>query len=76
MVIEELIEWRRRNRLSQRAASEVMQARQCPISINQIQAWEQSKRVPPRLETQVLQRFLVENPTIENPPMYRPGPKK
>jgi transcriptional regulator with XRE-family HTH domain len=76
MVIEQLIEWRRRNGLSQRGAAEVMEARQCPISINQIQAWEQSKRVPPRLEVQVLQRFLSEHPTIENPPIYRPGPKK
>jgi DNA-binding transcriptional regulator YiaG len=75
-VVQRLIKWREKNHLSQRAAVEVMQARDCDVSIFTLQSWERGHRQPGKFTEKVLRRFLKENPVIPNPPSYRPGPPK
>ena len=45
-VIQKLIAWRRRNGLSQRAAVEVMQARDFPVTLTTLEKWEAGDRQP------------------------------
>jgi DNA-binding transcriptional regulator YiaG len=74
-VIKDLIRWRHRNGLSQRGASEVMQARGLDVKIGALKQWEQGVREPGSLAVKALRDFLKAHPRIENPPRYRPGPK-
>jgi DNA-binding transcriptional regulator YiaG len=74
-VIKDLIRWRHRNGLSQRGASEVMQARGLDVKIGALKQWEQGMREPGSLAVKALRDFLTQHPRIENPPRYRPGPK-
>jgi DNA-binding transcriptional regulator YiaG len=76
MIVRKLVSWRKKNGLSQRAAAVVMQERQCDILLSSLQAWEQGKRQPGRSAKKVLSTFLDRNPTVENPPVFKPGPKK
>ena len=69
-IVQRLRAWRRRNGLSQRAAAEVMQAHDCPVSISTLQAWEQGRHQPGKLAERMLGVFLKEHPIIENPPKY------
>jgi DNA-binding transcriptional regulator YiaG len=69
-IVQRLRAWRRRNCLSQRAAAEVMQANDCPISLAMLKSWEQGRRAPGKMAERVLQIFLKHHPTIENPPKY------
>jgi hypothetical protein len=75
LVIRKLIRWRAKNGLSQRGASEVMQARGLDVPISTIKQWEQGVREPGKLAAKAVRDFLAQHPTIENPPRYRPGPK-
>jgi hypothetical protein len=74
-VIKDLIRWRHRNGLSQRGASEVMQAHGLDVKIGALKQWEQGMREPGSLAVKALRDFLTQHPRIENPPRYRPGPK-
>lgn len=74
-VVKKLLSWRRKNHLSQRGAVEIMQARNFDVSLSTLQNWERSARKPGRIVSNALQEFLEENPKIDNPPRYAPGPK-
>ena len=74
-VIQRLIKWRLRNKLSQRGAVEVMMDRGLDVSLFTLQTWEQGYRNPGRYAAQALSAFLRDNPVIPNPPQYRRGPK-
>jgi DNA-binding transcriptional regulator YiaG len=76
MVVRQIIDWRKRNGLSQRAAVEVMRARGLRVSQSTLEAWEQGRNAPVQLSVPTLQSFLSQNPRIENPPVFKPGPKK
>src|SRR5689334_7084894 len=74
-VIQRVIKWRLKNRLSQRGASEVMRRHGLDVSMYTLQGWEQGHRKPGKFAIQALNAFLRENPDIQDPPQYRPGPK-
>jgi DNA-binding transcriptional regulator YiaG len=61
--------------LSQRAAAQVMQEHNCDILLATLQAWERGYRQPGRLAKKTLAAFLRAHPRIENPPVFKPGPK-
>jgi hypothetical protein len=74
-VVQQLVRWREKNHLSQRAAVQVMMDRGLDVSLFTLQTWEQGYRNPGRYAAQALSAFLRENPVIPNPPQYRRGPK-
>jgi DNA-binding transcriptional regulator YiaG len=75
MIVRQLRAWRHRNGLSQRAAAQVMQEHNCDILLATLQAWERGYRQPGRLAKKTLAAFLRAHPRIENPPVFKPGPK-
>jgi DNA-binding transcriptional regulator YiaG len=76
MIIRQIRSWRFRNRLSQRAAVEVMRERGgFKVSESTLKAWEQGRNEPGDLAVQTLRAFLKAHKRIENPPVYKPGPK-
>jgi DNA-binding transcriptional regulator YiaG len=62
--VQQLVSWRQRNGLSQRAAVEAMQRRNFPVTLTTLEKWESGERRPGRIVTQALLRFLQEYPTI------------
>jgi DNA-binding transcriptional regulator YiaG len=75
-VIQRLKAWREANKLSQRQAVAVMQARECPITLSTLQAWERSWRSPGQLASKALVAFLSQYPTITDAPVYGRWRKK
>jgi DNA-binding transcriptional regulator YiaG len=73
--MEQFVAWRKRNGLSQRAASEVIRARGLRISKSTIQDWEQAKRDPGEGWRYALETFIKQHPKIDNPPVYKSGPR-
>jgi transcriptional regulator with XRE-family HTH domain len=67
-----LLAWRKSNNLSQAQASDVMASYNVPITVGAIRAWEQG-RPPGKMAVSVLQTFLRDHPTIEDPPARYPG---
>jgi len=59
-----LVEWRRRNGLSQRASVELMHARDFPVTLTTLEKWESGERRPGRIAARSLLRFLREHPTV------------
>ena len=55
---------------SQRQASAVMAARDFPVKLQTLQAWEQGRYTPGRLAVHGLERFLVGCPVITDAPIY------
>jgi DNA-binding transcriptional regulator YiaG len=52
-----------------------MKSRDFDVSKSTLQKWE-TGTLPGKYSTRALQAFLKQHPVIENPPVYRPGPKK
>ena len=76
MIIRQIRGWRFRNRLSQRAAVEVMRERGgLGVSLSTLKAWEQGRNEPGDLAVKTLRAFLATHKRVENPPVYKPGPK-
>lgn len=59
-----LVEWRKRNGLSQRESVDIMQARDFPVTLTTLEKWESGERRPGRIATRALLRFLREHPTV------------
>ena len=76
MVVRQIRDWRRKNGLSQRAAVEVMRSHDLEVSTSVLSKWECGERQPGKLATKALQTFLTQYPVIENPPVFKPGPKR
>jgi DNA-binding transcriptional regulator YiaG len=75
-VIRKLIKWRETNGLSQRAAAQVMMDHNVEVPVSTLQKWENGLREPGKLATKALRDFLKAHPKIENPPVFKPGPKR
>jgi len=68
-VIAKLKAWRTANKLSQRQAVEVMNARGFPVALRTLQSWELSRKTPSHRDPQkfaarALEAFLADYPTI------------
>jgi transcriptional regulator with XRE-family HTH domain len=75
-VIRQLLDWRKRNRLSRRAALEVLASLGgYTIPLSTLKKWERGEREPNAMTLQALAAFLSDHAVIANPPVYRPGPK-
>jgi DNA-binding transcriptional regulator YiaG len=61
-VVQKLVEWRRRNGLSQRAAVDFMRAHNLPVTLTALEKWEMGQRRPRGLAAHALLRFLEEHP--------------
>lgn len=62
--VQMLVAWRERNRLSQRAAVEYMQAHGLPVTLTALEKWEMGINRPRGLSAVALIRFLEEHPTV------------
>src|SRR5215469_16388550 len=69
-VIAKLKAWRTANKLSQRQAVEVMNARDVPVRLRTFQAWEVRARYPEVFTARALEAFLSQYPTITDPPIF------
>jgi len=45
------------------------------VTIAALKAWEQGRNEPRGLAVNALRAFLATHNRIENPPIYKPGPK-
>jgi hypothetical protein len=63
-VIVKLKAWRRKNKLSQRQAVEIMKARGYPVLLGELQRWEVGMRRPRPLVAKALEAFLDKHPKI------------
>jgi hypothetical protein len=75
-IIKRLKKWREKNHLSQRQAAAVMERAGFPIRLSALQHWERGFRKPGTFSSHTLKLFLDQNPTVTNPPVFKPGPKK
>jgi DNA-binding transcriptional regulator YiaG len=66
-VVQQLVAWRKRNKLSQRAAVEAMRARNFPVTLTSLGKWEAGERRPGKFAAQVLAAFLKKHPSIPKP---------
>jgi len=62
-VIQQLIRWRKANRLSQAQAAHVLVNAGLPVSVRTLQSWETGRRSPQPLSAAALARFLEEHPS-------------
>lgn len=69
-VIERLKRWRKANKLSQRQAIAVMNARDFPISISALQKWEIGIYAPDVFAFRALEAFLDQHPIITDAPRF------
>lgn len=63
-VIQQLIRWRKANRLSQAQAAHVLVDAGLPVSVRTLQSWEIGRRSPQPLSAAALARFLEEHPSV------------
>jgi DNA-binding transcriptional regulator YiaG len=74
IAVRKLKRWRRKNKLSQRQAAEVMKRSGFAMILSTLQGWERGYRQPGRIVAQALIDWLEANPVITDPPKYHPGP--
>jgi hypothetical protein len=76
MIITQIRSWRLRNGLSQRAAVEVLHdLGGLEVSQSTLRAGVQGRNAPGQVAAQALRQFLASHQRIENPPVYKRGPK-
>jgi DNA-binding transcriptional regulator YiaG len=63
-VIQQLMRWRKANRLSQAQAAHVLVDAGLPVSVRTLQSWEIGRRAPQPLSAAALGRFLEEHPNV------------
>jgi len=63
--VNELQNWRTRNELTQREASEVLSAGYFHITYNSLRSWEAGYRRPPAHTARILLRFLRDHPRVQ-----------
>ena len=62
--VQMLVTWRKRNRLSQRAAVKVMQGLNFPVTLTTLSKWEAGDRQPGKLAAKALMAFLKRHPRV------------
>jgi DNA-binding transcriptional regulator YiaG len=70
-VIEQLKQWRAKNKLSQAQATKVFNLAGLPITLDALQSWEIGRRSPNPLAAVTLEEFLNRNPKIKAPVIRR-----
>ena len=63
-VIEQLKEWRAKNKLSQSQAIKVFKAASLPVTLDSLQNWESGRYSPSPLSTAALADFLKHNQKV------------
>ncbi|HEY0793471.1 MAG TPA: helix-turn-helix transcriptional regulator [Chthoniobacterales bacterium] len=71
-VVEALLEWRKRNGLSQEAAVRVMATYGYPVTVASLAQWEKGNRKPSVLAAIAIMGFLQKYPVV--PPSAPPYP--
>jgi DNA-binding transcriptional regulator YiaG len=59
--------WRKRNRLSQRAAVAVLQKYYFHLTFASLRSWEEGRRSPRPHTAAILEKFLNDHPTVPPP---------
>jgi hypothetical protein len=59
--------WRKRNRLSQRAAVAVLQKYYFHLTFASLRSWEEGRRSPHPHTAAILEKFLNDHPTVPPP---------
>src|ERR1700686_1513481 len=62
--VHKLTAWRKRNRLSQRAAVAVLQKYYFHLTFASLRSWEEGRRSPPPTTAAILEQFLNDHPTV------------
>ena len=62
--VHKLKAWRKRNRLSQRAAVAVLQKHYFHITFASLRSWEEGRRSPHPHTAEILEKFLNDHPTV------------
>jgi hypothetical protein len=76
LIAQKIVEWRRRNGLSRRAAVEVFKSQGgYAIPASTLKHWERGDREPGSVVASALQAFLEAHAVVRDPPVYRSGPK-
>jgi DNA-binding transcriptional regulator YiaG len=65
--VHKLTTWRKRNRLSQRAAVAVLQKYYFHITFASLRSWEEGRRSPHPHTSAILEKFLNDHPTVPPP---------
>jgi len=65
--VHKLKAWRKRNRLSQRAAVAVLQKHYFHITFASLRSWEEGRRSPHPHTAEILDKFLNDHPTVLPP---------
>jgi hypothetical protein len=68
--VHKLTAWRKRNRLSQRAAVGVLQKYYFHLTFASLRSWEEGRRSPHTAA--ILEKFLNDHPTVPPPKMSQP----
>jgi DNA-binding transcriptional regulator YiaG len=70
--VHKLTAWRKRNRLSQRAAVAVLQKYYFHLTFASLRSWEEGRRSPHPHTAAILEKFLNDHPTVPPPEMSQP----
>ena len=65
--VHKLTAWRKRNRLSQRAAVAVLQKYYFHLTFASLRSWEEGRRSPHPHTAAILEKFLNDHPTVPPP---------
>ena len=63
----QLIAWRKLNRLSQRKAVAVLAQYYFHATFASLRSWEEGRRSPNSYTAAILEKFLLDHPTVERP---------
>jgi transcriptional regulator with XRE-family HTH domain len=66
-----LIQWRKKNKLSQRQAAKAMNEAEVPINSTTLQQWEYGRHAPSPLAAKLVTKFLHEHPQLTKVPENR-----
>ena len=65
--VKKLTAWRKLNRLSQRKAVAVLAKYYFHATFASLRSWEEGRRSPNSHTAAILERFLLDNPSVERP---------
>jgi DNA-binding transcriptional regulator YiaG len=70
--VKKLTAWRKLNRLSQRKAVAVLAQYYFHATFPSIRSWEEGRRSPNSHTAAILEKFLLDHPTVESPKKLKP----
>jgi DNA-binding transcriptional regulator YiaG len=70
--IKKLTAWRKLNRLSQRKAVAVLAQYYFHATFPSLRSWEEGRRSPNSHTAAILEKFLLDHPTVESPKKLKP----